>query len=59
MKELQIEYRSRLVDGYTQRSIEHEACESMTVVTYISVHQQTMVVPVLTALRGKGRGGER
>ena len=46
------------MDGYTQRSIEDEACESMTVVTNISVHQQTMVVPVLTAAREWGEREE-
>ena len=46
------------MDGYTQRSIEDEVCESMTVVTNISVHQQTMVVPVLTTLREWGEREE-
>ena len=56
------------MDGYTQRNIEDEACESsVIVVTNIRVHQQTVVVHVLTALgelggrkgRGGGRGGGR
>ena len=53
------------MDGYTQRNIEDEACESsVIVVTNITVHQQTVVVHVLTALGEwgggrKGRGGSR
>ena len=44
------------MDGYTQRNIEDEACESsVIVVTNIRVHQQTVVVHVLTAL-GEWRG---